>query len=566
MNKQESLKLFSQGRDAWNAWAEERLAERRTLEATGDWVDDLSNNKWNDATRNWHEAATADFSGHEFEAKADFSGFNFPGLTWFQRVTFSDDAWFNEATFRVWAQFDEATFLGDARFHKATFSDDAWFTRTAFSRGVWFKETTFSGDAKFNEASFAGNALFEVEIFSRNTSFQAAIFSGYAFFRGVPFSGYTWFNGAAFAGEAWFGGASFAHDAQFTAAKFESVASFDEAGFNGKVIFQRAIFKDRAEFSNATFLDSTGFEEAVFAGIARFEGATFSGPVNFLQSCFDGFTSFDGCRFEETTSYRAIQVSKAFSLAQARFCRVPNLIQARFAEAPQLDNIHIETQRLRPSDLANVKALFKGDIELESRWRALRKLAAMAHDHDREQLFFRGELLARRCATDKPWHAAFWCGLLYGLLSNFGRSLVRPVFCWVFVSLLFACLYLNWQVDLAARNESGMAWAFERIGAPLSGGPDPVITCARGGGDPLYAALYLSLLNGLPFPGIGSSETLNQIYACLYGAYGGDLELPARFRPLIPDGVAFLSVLQTLCSAVLVFCFLLALRNHFRIK
>jgi len=28
MNQQETLALFAQGRDAWNAWTKERLAER----------------------------------------------------------------------------------------------------------------------------------------------------------------------------------------------------------------------------------------------------------------------------------------------------------------------------------------------------------------------------------------------------------------------------------------------------------------------------------------------------------------------------------------------------------
>ena len=74
MNKEESLALFRQGRAAWNTWAGGRLAERRKLEEAGDWIEDSDPDKQNDAMRAWHEAATADFSGHEFEV-ADFSGF-----------------------------------------------------------------------------------------------------------------------------------------------------------------------------------------------------------------------------------------------------------------------------------------------------------------------------------------------------------------------------------------------------------------------------------------------------------------------------------------------------------
>ncbi len=38
MNREETLALYAQGRDAWNAWAAERLAERKRLEEAGAWA------------------------------------------------------------------------------------------------------------------------------------------------------------------------------------------------------------------------------------------------------------------------------------------------------------------------------------------------------------------------------------------------------------------------------------------------------------------------------------------------------------------------------------------------
>ena len=35
MNRDETVALFLQGREAWNAWAEKMLAERKALEAAG---------------------------------------------------------------------------------------------------------------------------------------------------------------------------------------------------------------------------------------------------------------------------------------------------------------------------------------------------------------------------------------------------------------------------------------------------------------------------------------------------------------------------------------------------
>ena len=38
MDRDQTIALFSQGRDAWNAWAEDRLAARKVLEAEGLWL------------------------------------------------------------------------------------------------------------------------------------------------------------------------------------------------------------------------------------------------------------------------------------------------------------------------------------------------------------------------------------------------------------------------------------------------------------------------------------------------------------------------------------------------
>ncbi len=79
----------------------------------------------------------------------------------------------------------------------------------------------------------------------------------------------------------------------------------------------------------------------------------------------------------------------------------------------------------------------------------------------------------------------------------------------------------------------------------------------------------LSLRRALPFPGVGSAEKLNQIYAFLYGIHGQPAPggaLPERFTPVIPDAVDYLGIVQTLISLLLLFLFLLAVCNHFRIK
>ena len=78
MNKEETIKLFHQGRDAWNIWA---------------WTGRSNIN------------AVADFQGHVFEEEVDFSDFRFPA-----------DALFNNVIFKKKAIFQGCIFEGNVDF------------------------------------------------------------------------------------------------------------------------------------------------------------------------------------------------------------------------------------------------------------------------------------------------------------------------------------------------------------------------------------------------------------------------------------------------------------------
>ena len=138
-----------------------------------------------------------------------------------------------------------------------------------------------------------------------------------------------------------------------------------------------------------------------------------------------------------------------------------------------------------------------------------------------------------------------WFGLAYEVLSDFGRSIILP---------------LIWLVLSTA----GFAWAYLAARGVPSG-----TACLVGSGEPWIKALGLSIRKALPFAGVVSSEKLNEIYACLYGIHGATaaaVDLPDRFTPIIPDAVDFLGIAQLLLSLALIFLFLLAVRNHFRIR
>ena len=417
MNKEESLALFAQGREAWNAWADKMQAERKALESAGAWTGDRDPFEWNDATRHWHTAAATDFSKHGFGDNADFSAFIFPG------------------------------------------------------------------EAGFGGANFNREAVF---------------------------------NGASFSGDAVFGGASFSGDVGFTE-------------------------------------------------------VSFSGPVRFDRASFSSYAGFSWATFEKAADFGGIEGRSTFSLAGATFLAVPDFIQAHFAEAPRLDDLRIEPRRLWPPTLARVKEYFQADRDLSARWRALKRLAVQGHDHMNELEFFQNELKARRWSTDHPWHAVFWFGLFYGWLSDFGRSIVRPLVWWVASALAFALLYFGAHFDRAGKPFSVFGWIIDRFALqPFGAAVAPPLQCLAGSGDPWRAALGTSARKALLFFGLDSSDKLTLNYACLYDIVTQEKapsgQLPASFYLDVPNSVIVYGIAQNIISAVLLFLLLLAIRNHFRIK
>jgi hypothetical protein len=51
MDQQESIVLWRQGKDAWNAWAKDMLAKKAALEKTGAWKVDYRGEGQNDNAR-----------------------------------------------------------------------------------------------------------------------------------------------------------------------------------------------------------------------------------------------------------------------------------------------------------------------------------------------------------------------------------------------------------------------------------------------------------------------------------------------------------------------------------
>jgi uncharacterized protein YjbI with pentapeptide repeats len=584
MNRAETLALYAKGKTAWNAWAEKMLAERRAMERRGEWLleeDELGLvEPANAPTRSWIEAATADFShydrSHAFDQKVNFFGWIFPHTTWFWSATFRDEALFQQATFYGQVWINKATFLKSASFENAVFLDIAWFQEAVFSDDARFNETEFSS-AQFANTTFSDVARFGKAIFSGTARFTNATFKGAAFFHETQFSDFSEFNDVIFSDGAWFSKTQFSKDAGFERSTFSRATGFGEARFR------------RASFHGATFSATTWFDRAEFSDNARFDQATFA-----------GYTSFENVGFHRKADFSGARSERAFSLAGAVFEDVPNFVQSHFVEAPRLDNVHLyprKVERLRSPPYGG--ALLSGqDESAPARFRALKRLAVLGHDHEREIEFFAGEIKSARFVTDFPivlstWKRAewpgvgrWWFGWAYQLVSNFGRSLLRPVALWLVTIMISTTYFLGQNPDVIAARErsvrqhwslgivtytvaswsawlnsqpcyAGMAASDGRPDARLTGLVEPV----RMQTSAPTEALQLALRNAFVILD-GGNDASHRTFGCLYGVerYGDN---PIA---IIPSNVSFTSALQKAVSAVLIFLFGLALRNMLRMK
>jgi uncharacterized protein YjbI with pentapeptide repeats len=521
MNQDESIALWRKGEEAWNAWAEDMLCQKVELEKEGIWqVDEKFRSEGrNGETRKWIEAARVNLPGLRFMTRAlaetakkqagqDDGSAQPPEAHVRTLVVESDKISFDGFVFPWLASFRDAQFHGHAAFGDSQFH---WVSA--------FGDTQFTGEACFEGAHFHGQADFWGAKINGKAAFGRTQFHETAVFWDARFHGLADFWGAQFYKEARFWGTQIYGEAAFGRAQFHGKAAFGDTQFHGKARFRGAEFCGWADFGGAQFRRVAGLQEAQFQGQSDFGGASFESSASFQDARFGSKAK------PELANFFAIKADRAFDLTGAQFSKVPAFNQADFKQAPDLDNV-----------LFPPRPFWRGgDTKLVPQYRAIKRLAIQGHDYEREQMAFKGELRARRWAIDKWYGPSVWLGMVYDAFADCGRSIWRPFATWAALVLGFAAFY------------------FWRAGEGLA---------ASCGGAPVLQALYLSVKNGLVVFGGTRDARINQAYLCLYGGDGSAVNQAA-----IPLSVTYAeTLLQTPISAVLLFLFLLAVRNQFKIK
>ena len=225
--------------------------------------------------------------------------------------------------------------------------------------------------------------------------------------------------------------------------------------------------------------------------------------------------------------FSASQVKKFFTVERAQFCELPLFNQANFNQAPDFDDASLPLPSFWKGHQRSAIAAF----------RALRRIASQGHDHENEAKAFKGEIRSKRFTEHKPWHLVFWFGILYDAIANFGQSATRPLLVWITQIVIFGYFYFR------EGYYRGADW----------------LTCLQAGGDPLLQALLISVKNAFVAFASSRDPRIISAYECLYG--------PSTVAPHIPLRVTITEMLvQVPLSAALIFLFLLAVRNQFKIK
>ena len=500
----------------------------------------------------------------------------------------------------------------------------------------------FESRADFKGMTFDGQA----------TNFSNFIFPGEADFRNATFDGKVTFQGAQFHGPARFGKAKFKGDVYFGAGE-NKTAFYDDAGFSGSKF--TAENGEYVNFDGVEFKNLARFRSVQFAGVTFFGNCSFRGLFWAPQADFQNYTNFTRAKFHGFAVFGAIKSDRAFSLNEVEFKHVPDFIEADFRQAPVLDTVvfdDIENPRKTEWDLLersfnrdNAFRDWMRDRNRSAMWRNLRRIAMQGLDNDSEQKFLaaeirtrriehvkadieeynrlrntltarrvsekgktqtkadeikkdeimkEGELRLRDCVADRPRDARYILGKAFGLFSDFGRSVFRPVASLMIVCVLAWTCYvgMHLRVRSGAMNMEPVSYggliAFydslaclpgpkatqrpsDSINEPaLRQGPDPPPSFNPARNGPLLEALYFTVGKGLIFS-TDPQDRVPQAQACLFGRFdtasaSGPLVADRALVPNSPFWVNVVAAIQTLLCTAFLFLLGLALRNKFKMR
>ncbi|BED87927.1 hypothetical protein PspMM1_03950 [Pseudoalteromonas sp. MM1] len=183
LNKEASVALWLQGKDAWNEWAKNNP----------DMGVDFSGVKF--SISELLKISPSNQVLLKANAEGDFSALTFVNYTFHHLADFSN------TEFNIPAIFDNATFKETVDFSRAIFSQDASFNNVAFNGIASFHSADFQNSVVFGDCNFKGNTLFTCSHFEMLAYFPSNTFHEVVDFTHSTFAGGTHFKNTKFSYE-----------------------------------------------------------------------------------------------------------------------------------------------------------------------------------------------------------------------------------------------------------------------------------------------------------------------------------------------------------------------------
>lgn len=448
------------------------------------------------------------FNAGSFFNEANFAVANFDRTVWFEIVEFTD------CIFHETAKFEGARFFATAEFMRTIFGGGAIFTSSDMYFPV-FLGSSFLDLAFFENAVFRTNALFAQCAFLKEAYFQEAAFCGDALFHAAHFEGICYAPGAAEpviqpGDRKWFSlegssGEVVGDDVLLPRARrsFQALTA------------PNAVFVGDVDFTNRDLLKPSDLSGCRFLGLLEFHGSTLHQRVNFhdaqllaldygaLDSTRSRVSALEGPplrtwprwrrlwrsrmahpnrilgslpRPARVWIYRQLGIRSEAGWPTARGSLLEALRRLN-GEPPLSDLVPSERRAAIQSwtetiQLMRAQAAPKQDDKryeaIEASFRTLKLAMESTRARLSESRFFKLELRARRQRRDPEvprWERM--ASRTYGIISDYGDSIVRPLGWSMALVVLFAVLYWLLASFAADTVPEGWMWRMDGFGNAL---------------------------------------------------------------------------------------------------
>lgn len=446
---------------------------------------------------------------------------------------------------------DFASFSSTVEFKHSEFLSMVFFNGCVFHQKVNFEKTTFHSFALFNEAVFSKKANFENSVFDF-VDFTKCQFDDYADFQNAEFGKQVFFVNAYFVGPALFVSAKFKSTSSFVGANVSTALVLDRTEFDDDLWLEDLFFNSAMLLAESVKIDGNLIVRSVFLNIVDFSGLSVTGYANFGGSYFHHIPNFINSTFELPPEVAGMEVLGP-KLRKRRWsvsgkAEHANAVKNKGANAGSRPYFGWQKSRTGlmgaapniPEITAESNILFK-TAENSSDVIKLRKLKAMAlqaNDHEKDGEFFAKEMLAKRGVETTSFSGLLF-NTLYWKLSDFGQDFIRPLKAMFVSFLVFMVVHYSIVYCWVETTTKTTSW------------------------NQLGFALEMSIRNVIP--------VLGGLFGALPRPTNHQSSFMTTYLDLARNGVdadwlVIIGIVQNIIGAVLLFLFLLALRNKFRLK